>query len=120
MYQGSWKQPKNRGQGKPEDRIGQGETRGEGIISVRADEMSMRMLELTKDIVKNLIERTQGTMVVSTDKFEILVLRDQHAKFKTGMEGIFNMILEMGAQPDRNKNRDTKTNLEKNTRREWR
>ena len=54
----------------------------EGVISVRADEMSAETLELKRDVVKNLAERTSGTMMISTEEFQILVLRDQHYEFE--------------------------------------
>ena len=65
-------QPRGKRQGQPEDPQ-------DREISVQADEMSVKLLELTKDVVKNLAEWTHGTMVVSTDEFEILVLGDQYA-----------------------------------------
>ena len=69
----------------------------EGVISVRADEMSVRMLALA--------------MVISTDKFEILLLRDQYSEFKPGKDKIFNMILEIGGPPEGNRGQDMKMNL---------
>ena len=76
---------KARGARRP---TGQGETRVEGVISVRADEMSAETLELKRDVVKNLAERTSGTMMISTEEFQFLV-------FEQGKDKIFNMILEI-------------------------
>ena len=80
---------KARGARRP---TGQGETRVEGV---RADEMSAETLELKRDVVKNLAERTSGTMMISTEEFQILVLRDQHYEFEQGKDKIFDMILEI-------------------------
>ena len=40
-----------------------------------------------------MAERTSGTMLISTEKFEMLVLRDQHYKLEQGKDKIFDMIL---------------------------
>ena len=57
--------------------------------------MSVETLELKRYVVKNLAERTSGTMMISTEEFQILVLRDQHYEFEHGKDKIFDMILEI-------------------------
>ena len=57
--------------------------------------MSAETLELKRDVVKNLAERTSGTMMISTEEFHILVLRDHHYEFEQGKDKIFDMILEI-------------------------
>ena len=57
--------------------------------------MSVETLELKRYVMKNLAERTSGTMMISTEEFQILVLRDQHYEFEQGKDKIFDMILEI-------------------------
>ena len=73
--------------------------------------MCMRTLELTRDVVKNLAECTCGTLVISTDKFEILVLRDQYSEFKPRRGTVYDMILEIGEHSDGDNSQDAKMNL---------
>ena len=55
--------------------------------------MSAKTLELTREMVKTLANQSCGTMVVSTYKYEILVLRDQHSDFRRRTGRVFDMIL---------------------------
>ena len=78
-----------------------------------AEEMSAKELELMREIVSTLASNTCGTMMVSRDKFEILVLRDQQPDIQSITGRVFDMILEISGSSDKGEKRKTEPGLDK-------